>query len=187
MELLVVIAIVGVLAAIAAPNAFKVAEKAKVTKVMRDLGAIRSASLAYYTDTGRFPPDDDIYVHRNIPGRKRGWDFLVNAAPQIGVSVTGWNGPYLENWPLNPFWKSSASAQEEGYQWEGAGSTGAMDFNGDGLTDHCIEMGFVGLTLSEIDAVCLKIDRQIDDGNILTGNFRKRTTNDTWVYCRIVY
>lgn len=186
-ELLVVIAIIGVLAAIVAPSAFKAVDKAKVAKVERDLQAIRSAALAYYVDTGRFPPDDDIYVHQNIPGRKRGWDFLINAAPQIGVNVTGWNGPYLETWPLNPFWKSSAGAYEEGYQWEGTGSTGAMDFDGDGQNDPCVEMGFVGLSLSEIDSICRKIDREIDDGNILTGNFQKRNQSDTWVYYRIVY
>lgn len=186
-ELLVVIAIIGVLAAIITPSAFKAVEKAKVAKVVRDLQAIRAAALAYYTDTGQFPPDDDIYVHRGIPGRKRGWDFLTNAAPQIGINVAGWNGPYLETWPLNPFWKSYAGAQEEGYQWEGTGSTGAMDFDGDGQADPCIEMGFVGLGLTEIDAICRKIDEQIDDGNILTGNFRKRSNTDTWVYYRVVY
>lgn len=186
-ELLVVIAIISILAAIVAPNAFKAVDKAKVSKVVRDLQAIRSAALAYYVDTGRFPPDDDIYVHQNVPGRKRGWDFLINAAPQIGVNVTGWNGPYLDTWPLNHFWKSSTGAYEEGYQWEGTGPTGAMDFDGDGQNDPCIEMGFVGLSLSEIDSICRKIDREIDDGNILTGNFRKRSASDTWVYYRIVY
>ncbi|MGB9868240.1 MAG: hypothetical protein ACPLPR_10165 [Bacillota bacterium] len=62
-----------------------------------------------------------------------------------------------------------------------------MDFDGDGTADPCIEMGFVGLTLSEIDSICLMIDKQLDDGNILTGNFRKRSPTDTWVYYRIVY
>lgn len=181
-ELLVVIAIIGVLAGIVSPSAFKAVDKAKVAKVVQDLRSIRAAALAYYADTGQFPPDDDIYVHNNVPGRRRGWDFLTNKA-----GVAGWNGPYLENWPLNPFWKSSAGASEEGYQWEGTGPTGAMDFDGDGKPDPCIEMGFVGLTLNDINAICLKIDRQIDDGDILTGNYRKRNPNDTWVYFRVVY
>lgn len=179
-ELLVVIAIIGVLAGIVAPSAYKAVDNAKVAKVVQDLRSIHAAALAYYVDTGQFPPDDDRYV--GISGSRRGWDFLTNAA-----NVTGWNGPYLDNWPLNPFWKSNAGASEEGYQWEGTGPTGAMDFDGDGKPDPCIEMGFVGLSLNEIDSICKKIDNELDDGDILKGNFRKRNANDTWAYYRVVF
>ena len=181
-ELIVVIAIIAVLAAIIAPNAFMAIEKAKISKVEADLKAIKTAALAYYVDTGQFPVDDDTYVHAGTPGRRRGIDFLENKA-----GISGWDGPYLEGWPQNPYWKSTAGAQEEGYQWEGSGPTGAMDFDGDGRVDPCVEMGFVDLSTEQIQSVCQRIDTHIDDGNILTGDFRLRSPTDRWVYYRVVY
>jgi len=153
----------------------------KIAKVYEDLKAIKNAALAYYADTGQFPPDDDIYVHQGLnPGR--GVDFFQNIA-----GVSGWDGPYLERWPQNPYWKTTAGAHEEGYQWEGSGPTGAMDFDGDGQRDPCVEMGFVDLSTEQIHSICERIDRHIDDGNILTGDFRLRSSTDRWVYYRVVY
>ncbi|GAF27360.1 hypothetical protein MTY_2701 [Moorella thermoacetica Y72] len=50
-ELLVVIAIIGVLAAIIIPNVFMAVEKAKVSRVVADVWAIKAAGYAYYADT----------------------------------------------------------------------------------------------------------------------------------------
>ena len=181
-ELIVVIAIIAILAAIIAPNAFRAIEKAKIAKVEGDLKAIKTAALAYYADTGRFPPDDDIYIHQGFhPGR--GIDFLKNMA-----GISGWDGPYLERWPNNPYWKAPWGSQEEGYQWEGAGPTASFDFDGDGIADSCVEMGFVELSTQAIADICTKIDKHIDDGNLTTGIFRlKLPTGGRLAYYRVVY
>ena len=89
-ELLVVIAIIAILAAVVAPNAFKAIEKAKVDKVILDCKGIKAAVLAYHSDTGTWPT-----ITRGESINKE--DLFVN--PGIG----GWDGPYLERWPNNPF------------------------------------------------------------------------------------
>jgi len=82
-ELIVVIAIIAILATIIAPNAFRAIEKAKVVKCIRDLKSMQSATMAYYSDTGRFPPNDDSY---GWPPHLSGIDFLENRA-----GVPGWD------------------------------------------------------------------------------------------------
>ena len=54
-ELLVVIAIIGILAVVAVPALFKNIEKAKIADLESDISAIRSASLAYYSDNSQYP------------------------------------------------------------------------------------------------------------------------------------
>lgn len=49
LELLIVVIIVGILAAIAVPQFFKVAERARATELVNILGAVRSAQMRYYS------------------------------------------------------------------------------------------------------------------------------------------
>lgn len=128
-ELIVVIAIIAILSAIIAPNAFKAIEKAKTSKCIRDLKSIQSAAMAYYSDTGLFPPNDDNY---GLSPHPSGIDFLQNRA-----DVLGWDGPYLEGWPVLP-WSNVGSGLAGDYQWQGAWA----DFDGNGNDDECIELNF---------------------------------------------
>lgn len=57
-ELLVVIAIIGILAVVAVPALFKNIEKAKIADLESDISAIKSASLAYYSDHSTYPIGD---------------------------------------------------------------------------------------------------------------------------------
>ena len=52
-ELLIVIIIIGILASIAVPQFFKVAERARASEGVNILGAIRSAQLRYYSEHGK--------------------------------------------------------------------------------------------------------------------------------------
>ncbi|MDD5668714.1 MAG: prepilin-type N-terminal cleavage/methylation domain-containing protein [Candidatus Omnitrophica bacterium] len=155
-ELIVVIAIIGVLAAIIAPNAFKVIEKAKIARVVSDLKAIKSAAMGYYSDTGRFPPNDDAYG-----AGLRGVDFVRNYS-----GVAAWDGPYLEKWPQLSLWAGSHGGS---YQWQGAWA----DFSGDGVADECVELNFggSGFNAQDVNRIALMVDRGLDDGNTGTGNF----------------
>ena len=54
-ELIVVIAIIAVLAAVVAPNAFKAVERAKISGTLSDYKAIKTATMAYYSDCGVWP------------------------------------------------------------------------------------------------------------------------------------
>ncbi|MDU1540386.1 MAG: prepilin-type N-terminal cleavage/methylation domain-containing protein [Paeniclostridium sordellii] len=63
-ELLVVIAIIGILAVVAVPALFKNIEKAKIADLESDISAIKSASLAYYSDNSIYPTGD-IYKDKD--------------------------------------------------------------------------------------------------------------------------
>ncbi len=189
-ELLVVIAIIGILAAIIAPNAFKAIEKSKIAKVLGDVNAIKTAALMYYSDTGVFPPDDDQYYGTGIQPY-HGLDFFENRS-----NVDGWDGPYLESWGKNPFNKVPGSA-DDGYQWEGNwiaegythNTANAIDFDGDGIYDPCVEIGFSSLNLPRALYVMRYIDERIDDGDLTTGLFRQNPASNEskWAYYRVTW
>ncbi|WP_073254837.1 type II secretion system protein [Caldanaerovirga acetigignens] len=92
-ELLVVIAIAGILATIIVPNVFKAMEKAKISRVVADVRAIKAAGYAYYADTGDWPKaGQDFYD----PGFSDDYGFVYFMKPDGNA---GWNGPYLEKPP----------------------------------------------------------------------------------------
>lgn len=101
-ELLVVIAIIAILAAIIAPNAFKAIEKSKVATAESDYRAVKTATLGYYTDMGKWPAVDGTTVTEvNL--------FIDGAntnATNNGIDAN-WNGPYLEKWPTKNPWGGS--------------------------------------------------------------------------------
>lgn len=116
-ELIVVIAIIAVLAAIIAPNAFIAIEKAKITKATADMRAIKSAAMAYYSDTGTWPL---VGIGGAIRGTGTGF---ITDNDGNGNTVFGWDGPYLEKWPDNP-WGDPNSPYGRKYYWD-------ADFSGD--------------------------------------------------------
>lgn len=97
-ELLVVIAIIGVLAAIILPNAFNAVEKAKISRVVAEVRAIKAAGYAYYADTGDWPKaGEDFYD----PGTGDNYGFLYFMKSDGNAA---WNGPYLEKPPGTTPW-----------------------------------------------------------------------------------
>lgn len=188
-ELLVVIVIIAILMAILYPSLYKAILKSKVSRVLADIHVMKSAALMYYADTGTFPPDDDCYTVHNIP--YHGIDLLENRS-----GVSGWNGPYLEKWPKNPFCVRDPVYRESGYQWEGTWvpssypyPTGEHGYNfGDGY-EPCIEIGILDLDLQGRKWVQLLLDKSIDDGDPNTGNFRVRdplpSSGWYWSYYRV--
>ena len=148
-ELLVVIAIIGILAAIITPSAFKAVEKAKVARVEADLKAFRAAAANYYADTGQWPEDKPP---GGVPG------FMANVD-----NVDGWNGPYLERWPTaTPFGGSYDWEVWENWTWnnETKNIIGVTIYNAPTLTDNLM----------------LLLDKDMDDGNLDTGNIMKLDT-----------
>ncbi|MBU1112961.1 MAG: type II secretion system protein GspG [Candidatus Omnitrophica bacterium] len=115
-ELIVVIAIIAILAAIIAPNAFKAIEKARVSKTVADLQAIKSAITMLYVDTGKFPGGCPAFAaderQTSLGGQQGGlvMRIRVDAAP-VGncqwtqTDVDAWDGPYLESGNVQDIWK----------------------------------------------------------------------------------
>ena len=106
-ELIVVIAIIAILAAVIAPNAFKAVEKAKISRAVSDLKAIRSAAYAFYSDTGTIPctksggwGEDPGFIKQITPSNC--WATEGGCAAGC-TDIRGWNGPYLEKDPVDPW------------------------------------------------------------------------------------
>jgi prepilin-type N-terminal cleavage/methylation domain-containing protein len=58
-ELLIVVAIIAILAAIAVPNFLEAQTRAKVSRVVSDIRALRTAIEAYRIDHNVYPPNTD--------------------------------------------------------------------------------------------------------------------------------
>jgi general secretion pathway protein G len=173
-ELIVVIAIVAVLAAIIAPNAFRAIEKAKVSRAVADMKAIKNAAYAFYADTGTIP-----CTKAGGWGKDPGFITPITAAncwPTEGgcdagcTDIPGWAGPYIDKWPFCSPWCKMVNPAAWGlggmYDWE-------RWFNRpSGRGTICNPAGIV--TLEVYGAVplssLLAIDRIIDDGNLDTGS-----------------
>src|SRR3989338_2256659 len=126
-ELIVVIAIIAILAAIIAPNAFRAIEKAKISRVVADLKAIKTATFAYYADTGKWPISG-VYIS----------DDTHPLLSDDGSA--GWDGPYLESIGKSPLAKgASPSCPKYGYYYvyfrDPPDGEQYFDFNDDGNVD----------------------------------------------------
>ena len=112
-ELVVVIAIIAILAAIIAPNAFRAIEKAKVSRAISDVKAIKTAATSFYNDIGLWPgsqwgtmPGDPLSPAQygegfvNAPAVHSGSSAQQAAAAN---QILFWDGPYLEKWSMTPW------------------------------------------------------------------------------------
>lgn len=97
-ELLVVIGIIGILVAIALPSAFKAIEKAKVSRLLAEVKAIKTAGYVYYVDTGDWPKWGEEFYD---PGANDNYGFKYFMESDGSGK---WNGPYLEKAPTYTPW-----------------------------------------------------------------------------------
>ncbi|MDD5729781.1 MAG: prepilin-type N-terminal cleavage/methylation domain-containing protein [Candidatus Omnitrophica bacterium] len=169
-ELIVVIAIIAVLAAIIAPNAFRAVEKSKIAACQEDSKSIKTAAYSMYSDTGMWPGSNWIDDAPTDP--------LAGAAPGEGFVFKGananmpgtWDGPYLEKWKTNP-WVGT-------YYWD----YNAADQNGDGINNEhvlWIDNGNNNAGKRIPLSSRVKIDQQLDDGDLHTGRIQVWQGNDT--------
>ena len=172
-ELIVVIAIIAVLAAIIAPNAFRAIEKAQAQKAITDMKVIGQAALQHYADTGKFPPDSDTWPS----GYTQGVGFIIND-DGTGNPVPGWDGTYIERWPVSPWGRDIAVNTT--YQWD------YYDVDGNGTLDWNVEIG-LGTDQEKRNRIGGLIDRTLENSDgICTGHFRNEvivcpnTNWETW-------
>ena len=169
-ELIVVIAIIAILAAIIAPNAFRAIEKAKVAEFVSDLQAIKTATLAFYADTGFWPPNTGCGYcscsflascgpHPSATGLDPFlgppsflWPTCGDGTPQ-GNGYTGWNGPYLEKWKRFLPWNGDSHCSNGIYEYDnwGSGIWVAGDCIPDAVEEKLKKMSDEGKFPFEID------------------------------------
>ena len=103
-ELLVVILIIGVLAAIAVPQFFRVVEKGKTSEALSTLDAVRGAQERYLTKTGGFYC---TAAFTSCPGFDLEIPTLLNysiSAPTGGTGTPSWQITVTRNSPATIYY-----------------------------------------------------------------------------------
>jgi len=169
-ELIVVIAIIAILAAIIAPNAFKAIEKAKVTEIIGDFKAYKTAIYSLYADTGKWIVASGTWApqhfnnHTSILVEDPGSSFVGEA--WWNGPFTGWDGPYIEKIKPKSPWEGRYSIES----WLDFDSSGGRELWLD-FEDYCYPDGPHG-PCSMPDQAYDQIEQKIDDGIPGDGNFR---------------
>ncbi|MCP4379303.1 MAG: prepilin-type N-terminal cleavage/methylation domain-containing protein [bacterium] len=124
-EILIVVIILGILAAIVVPQFTEASSDAKLSNLTTNLQSIR-AQLELYRlhHNGSYPTDVTI--------------GLTSKTTSAGVvSATGAYGPYLQQFPANPFVDTAADAVKTdgatGSGWSYTAATGSFTAN---TSDH---------------------------------------------------
>ena len=122
-EMIGVLAVIAILASVATPRIMESIEDAKVSKFIQQVKLLEGVVSKYYADTGdwaRFTSTStNDYDHQ-----------LISNAKYSSGTVSGWQGPYLDSEPQNPF-------DTDGYQTLLNTATAAYtcDVDGDGTAD----------------------------------------------------
>jgi len=176
-ELIVVIAIIAVLAAVVAPNAVRAIEKAKITEAISDFKTYKTAIYTMYADTG-------MWMDLAHSGPRQSWfpldeftELVTDPGPaEMGVA---WDGPYVEKIKGKTPWEGTYYIQTSNCVGGGPINQGFDREIWVEFEDECYASGLRNCPIPVKSAET--IDRKIDDNNLLTGDFRRRTGNN-WCF-----
>ncbi|MBD3289451.1 prepilin-type N-terminal cleavage/methylation domain-containing protein [candidate division KSB1 bacterium] len=115
-ELLIVIGIIGILSTIVIMNMRGSETGAKETKLKANLANLRQALFAYNSDHGFFPcTTNDRNFKGNEQTFKRQLTWYTDADGKTSAKRTDDYrfGPYLQEFPSNPFYKGTNAAKGE--------------------------------------------------------------------------
>lgn len=97
-ELLAVVVVLAVLAAMVLPKFVRSSERSKESALRVTLREVRNATQRFYHDTGMYPWSLEWLAKESIPDRA----LKLDGSRLTGISLTGWNGPYLDKVPIDP-------------------------------------------------------------------------------------
>ncbi|GAA0180370.1 hypothetical protein SH2C18_30770 [Clostridium sediminicola] len=163
-ELIIVITILSILAVIAIPKFNNYRKLAKARKATVDCYHIEKAITLHYHDTEQWL----IFKDTNSTNQEG-----LTGKGSDSFKPSGWSGPYLEQWPLNPFNKKSngTSSSNEDYQ---------VDYRKiDGVNSLCIELSLPNYDEDIINYMDEKLDNS-DGPN--SGKFRYASNNRYPIY-----
>ena len=156
-ELIIVTAIIGILTSVIVPSAMNAMEKAKIARLMGDFNAIKRGIFSYYADTGKW--GKRIWTPGGFDEGLEGWcnSWSESSFMQDDGSAS-WDGPYLSNTPTPNPWGHN-------YNYIVISQTNFF-----GLAES--DARFLLTSFDQSPNTTKKIDAMLDDGNILTGEFR---------------
>lgn len=152
-EMIGVMAVIAILASVATPRIIDSIEDAKISSFIQETKTLEGAVAKFYADTGKWPDFDTNYDKSSNPHY---YQLTYNAADASGTTISGWQGPYVETIPNNPF---TEGARVGLYDTDDSNYT--CDVDGDGSPD--------GMFMSlRVDGVTDKVAEKIS--NILDGD-----------------
>ena len=100
-EVLIVVLIIGILAMVVVPRVVRATEQARESAIETDLTAVRRAVELYRVEHhGRLPHLDE---GGNVSLAGISWRLTRTTTPEGKLDDGGSCGPYLHEWPTNPF------------------------------------------------------------------------------------
>lgn len=126
-EMIGVMAVIAILASVATPRIIDSIEDAKISSFIQETKTLEGAVAKFYADTGKWPDLDTYYDKSTYPHY---YQLTYNAADASSTAISGWQGPYVETIPNNPFTDGARLAL---YDTTDANYT--CDVDGDGNAD----------------------------------------------------
>lgn len=83
LELLIVVVVIGILASIAIPQFFRVAERARAAEAINILGAVRRAEIRYYSEHGVLT-SSGAQIDLELPPKKFFTSFVMSTPTYTG-------------------------------------------------------------------------------------------------------
>lgn len=108
-EILIVVLIIGILAMVVIPRVVAASEQARESALETDLTAIRRAVELYRIEhNGKLPHLDEA---GNVSLAGISWRMTRTTTPEGKLDPNGRCGPYLSEWPTNPYVPGPAGQQ----------------------------------------------------------------------------
>ena len=120
LEILVVLAIIALIAAVVGPRLFAQLDRSKSTTARIQARAVAAALDTMRIDIGR------------LPTQQEGLNLLIQGDP---AAVPGWQGPYMESLPSDPWGRPyvyAPPAEASGAAPSGGGAARVISYGADG-------------------------------------------------------
>jgi prepilin-type N-terminal cleavage/methylation domain-containing protein len=170
-EVLVAIALIAVLASVLVPTILGQIRKGDPTRMGSDFQAVRGGAEQFVTDVGKLP---GTIGQLTTPLNSTGQPLHGTALASYGANDSvRWRGPYLSKDAIGALRTGFGLTMNTAFDTVSLGAVGAFSMPGQRFMVLAIPMVNAGTTVNDSISV-LQLDRQFDDGVLLTGNIRYR-------------
>ena len=170
-EILVSITLIAILAAVVVPTITSQVKKGDPNRVGNDLLAVRGGVEQFLTDVRRYPGSIAQLVSTITTGQNA---LAGTAIGNFGTAdVAHWRGPYLQKDPTVSGGTGYGLQMAASFDTVSLGTSGASSATGQ-------KYMVIAIPFTTNDSLAaLEVDKQFDDGVLLTGTIRYRKHSST--------